>query len=73
VKDENSRRTTFSKKFVFWYRYQQVQRLLFKKILDGALDALKRHGCQEEKITVVWVPGSFELPLVAKNSQRLKI
>lgn len=38
-----------------------------KKLLDGALDALKRHGASEEKITVVWVPGSFELPLVAKK------
>ncbi len=35
------------------------------KLLDGALDALRRHGAREDDITVAWVPGSFELPLVA--------
>ena len=32
------------------------------KLLGGALDALERHGAKSEDITVVWVPGSFELP-----------
>jgi 6,7-dimethyl-8-ribityllumazine synthase len=35
--------------------------------LDGALDALRRHGADENAITVVYVPGSFEIPLVAKR------
>lgn len=43
-----------------------------KKLLDGALDALRRHGAEDEKITVVWVPGSFELPLVAKKLAETK-
>jgi len=37
------------------------------KLLDGALDALRRHGAEEKDIEVVKVPGSFEIPLVAKK------
>ena len=37
------------------------------KLLSGALDALKRHGADEEDIDIVWVPGAFEIPLVAKK------
>jgi len=37
------------------------------KLLDGALDALRRHGADENDIEVVKVPGSFEIPLVAKK------
>ena len=37
------------------------------RLLDGALDALRRHGAEESRITVVRVPGSFEIPLVAKQ------
>jgi len=37
------------------------------KLLGGALDGLKRHGASEEDITVVWVPGAFEIPLTAQK------
>ena len=37
------------------------------KLLSGALDALKRHGAKEEDIDIMWVPGAFEIPLVAKK------
>lgn len=37
------------------------------KLLGGALDALHRHGASEDDITVAWVPGAFELPLVSKK------
>ena len=37
------------------------------KLLSGALDALKRHETPEENISVVWVPGAFEIPLAAKK------
>lgn len=40
------------------------------KLLDGALDALKRHGVAEDDIEVAWVPGAFEIPLVAKAMAR---
>ena len=37
------------------------------KLLSGAIDALMRHGCNEDDITSVRVPGAFDLPLVAKK------
>ncbi len=37
------------------------------KLLSGAIDELKRHGVNEENIDVVWTPGAFEIPLVAKR------
>ena len=37
------------------------------KLVEGAMDALNRHGAGEEKISLVKVPGSFEIPLVAKK------
>lgn len=37
------------------------------KLLGGAIDAFKRHGGSEEDVTVAWVPGAFEIPLVAKK------
>ena len=41
--------------------------LITKKLLDGALDGLVRHGVNPNDIDVVWVPGAFEIPLVAKK------
>jgi len=38
------------------------------RLLGGAIDALERHGCKREDITVIWVPGSWELPLTAKKA-----
>ncbi|MCP3738933.1 6,7-dimethyl-8-ribityllumazine synthase [Rossellomorea sp. BNER] len=37
------------------------------KLLGGAEDALIRHGVDEKDITVTWVPGAFEIPMVAKR------
>ena len=37
------------------------------KLLSGAIDALKRHGMDEEDISVAWVPGAFEIPLIASK------
>jgi len=37
------------------------------KLLSGALDALNRHGAADENIEVAWVPGAFEIPLVARK------
>jgi len=38
-----------------------------EKLLDGAEDALRRHGVDENDVTVMWVPGAFEMPLAAKK------
>lgn len=37
------------------------------RLLSGALDALIRHGASEENIEVSWVPGAFEIPLIASK------
>ena len=37
------------------------------KLLGGAMDTLQRHGVNESDITIAWVPGAFEIPLVAKR------
>ena len=38
-----------------------------ERLLEGALDALRRHGARDDDITVARVPGSFELPLIVKT------
>jgi len=38
-----------------------------EKLLDGALDTLRRHGVGDKAITVVWAPGAFEIPLVTQK------
>lgn len=40
---------------------------IVSKLIDGAMDGLKRHGVNEEDIELSLVPGAFELPLVAKK------
>ncbi len=37
------------------------------KLLSGAEDTLRRHGANGDDITVAWVPGAFEIPLIAKK------
>lgn len=39
--------------------------IIVNKLLGGAVDGLVRHGVEEENITAVWVPGAFEIPIVA--------
>ncbi|MGM8216503.1 6,7-dimethyl-8-ribityllumazine synthase [Bacillaceae bacterium W0354] len=38
-----------------------------EKLLEGAVDGLKRHGVNEADVEVAWVPGAFEIPLAAKK------
>jgi 6,7-dimethyl-8-ribityllumazine synthase len=37
------------------------------KLLEGALDALKRHGVKDNEIEIAWVPGAFEIPYAAQR------
>ncbi|NFD76756.1 6,7-dimethyl-8-ribityllumazine synthase [Clostridium botulinum] len=37
------------------------------KLLTGSIDCLKRHGAKEDNIEVCWVPGAFEIPVIAKK------
>ncbi|MDY3991309.1 MAG: 6,7-dimethyl-8-ribityllumazine synthase [Lachnospiraceae bacterium] len=41
--------------------------IIVNKLLGGALDGLIRHGVKEENITAMWVPGAFEIPVMAKR------
>jgi len=41
-------------------------------LLSGAIDCLKRHEAMEDAIEIIWVPGSFEIPLVASKAARSK-
>jgi 6,7-dimethyl-8-ribityllumazine synthase len=43
---------------------------LTRQLLAGAVDCLKRHGAAESDVTVVWVPGSYEIPLAAQRLAR---
>jgi len=38
-----------------------------QKLLDGALDCLFRHNAEEDKITIAWTPGAFEIPYIASK------
>ncbi|MFW5893346.1 MAG: 6,7-dimethyl-8-ribityllumazine synthase [Bacillota bacterium] len=40
------------------------------KLLDGALDALRRHGANMDDVEITWVPGAFEVPLAAKKAAK---
>lgn len=38
------------------------------KLLEGAIDCLKRHEVKDDDITVIWVPGAFEIPMIASEA-----
>ena len=40
---------------------------IVSKLLSGALDALQRHNIKDDNIHIAWVPGSFEIPLIASK------
>lgn len=53
--------------FAFGIIVSRFNSIFTERLLEGALDALYRHGAVEEKITIARVPGSFEIPLAAKK------
>lgn len=46
--------------------------LIGERLLDGALDTLRRHGVGDEGITIIRVPGAFEIPLLAQEAANTK-
>ena len=42
--------------------------LITNSLLDGCLDALRRHGAEDSGIEIIWCPGAYELPVVAKQA-----
>lgn len=54
------------------YRFALVvsrfNEFISNRLLDGAIDCLKRHEADEEKIAVIWVPGAFEIPAIAQKA-----
>src|SRR4030042_1875889 len=53
--------------FAFGIIVSRFNSIFTERLLEGALDAIYRHGGTEDKITVARVPGSFEIPLAAKK------
>lgn len=45
----------------------RFNQFITQSLLDGALDALRRHGADLDRVTVAWCPGAFEIPLVARK------
>jgi 6,7-dimethyl-8-ribityllumazine synthase len=45
----------------------RYNRAITEKLLEGAQRVLQEHGATEDHVTVVWVPGAFEVPLIAKQ------
>ncbi len=56
-----------SKGFKYAIVVSRFNQFITDKLLEGALDALMRHGAQEQEIDIVRVPGAFEIPMVAKR------
>ena len=70
VKTYEGRMSAKGKKFgIVVSRFNEF---ITSKLLDGAIDALKRHDAEEKNIEVAWVPGSFEIPLAAKMLAKKK-
>ncbi|MBI4841570.1 MAG: 6,7-dimethyl-8-ribityllumazine synthase [candidate division NC10 bacterium] len=59
--------TLVAKGLVFGIVVSRTNEFITARLLEGALDALRRHGAEEDQIDVVKVPGSFEIPLAAKR------
>lgn len=56
-----------AREFKFAVVVSRFNELISARLLDGALDALRRHDALDENIEIAWVPGSFEMPMVAQR------
>jgi 6,7-dimethyl-8-ribityllumazine synthase len=57
---------------IFGITISRFNEFITHKLLEGALDCLKRHGAEDDKITIAWVPGSFEIPYAAQKMAKSK-
>ena len=57
-----------SRGYKFALVVSRFNEFISSRLLEGALDCLKRHEVNDEDISIIWVPGAFEIPLVAKES-----
>jgi 6,7-dimethyl-8-ribityllumazine synthase len=64
--------TLLGKGLKFGLVVSRFNEFITKRLLEGAEDALLRHGVGQEDIDVAWVPGSFELPLIAQKLAQTK-
>ena len=53
---------------ICYYRFYVLMSSLLSKLIGGAEDCLLRHDVKQEDITVIWVPGAYEIPLIAKKA-----
>lgn len=51
----------------FGIAVSRFNEFISSKLVDGAVDSLLRHGVKESEISTAWVPGSFELPVIAQK------
>ncbi len=56
-----------AKGFSFGIVVSRFNDFICSKLVEGAMDALKRHGVDENKVSIVKVPGAFEIPIAAKR------
>jgi 6,7-dimethyl-8-ribityllumazine synthase len=64
--------TLLGKGLKFGLVVSRFNEFITKRLLEGAQDGLLRHGVNQEDIDVAWVPGSFELPLIAQKLAQTK-
>ncbi len=57
-----------SRGYKFALVVSRFNEFISSRLLEGALDCLKRHEVNDEDISIIWVPGALEIPLVAKES-----
>ena len=57
---------------IFGITVSRFNEFITQKLLEGALDCLNRHGADDGKITIAWVPGSFEIPYAAQRMAQSK-
>ncbi|HWR84118.1 MAG TPA: 6,7-dimethyl-8-ribityllumazine synthase [Candidatus Deferrimicrobium sp.] len=57
--------------FSFGLIVSRFNSFLTDKLLEGAIDCLKRHGAEEQKLSVAYVPGAFEIPYVAARMAKV--